>query len=225
MIGQRKWLTLAALGASAAGIVPAHVQVTAGDSSGLFDASRNESSEPKPIGSPSRWFGSDSYPPEAMRANEEGTVTFAVDVDAEGRPASCRIVRSSNSPSLDAETCAIVMEHGEFTPAHDAAGKAIAGTWENTTTWKLSEGSVSDKRVDLASGPLRWSATTQYTLDEHGIAVDCLSISREGGIVDPCLQFVPGDSMGPALTRNGVPVRGKLTLTVSSRIEPLPPRE
>ncbi len=173
---------------------------------------------PAPLGNPAEWFPPAAYPTEAKRAGEEGTVGFAVDVDAHGRIISCRITQSSGSPSLDTQTCALIRKSGKFAPARDPSGNAVAGTWQQRTTWTLG-----NKPIDVASALLRWSATTQYTLDERGNAIDCTSISVEGGIVNPCLQFVPGVHMGLALSEDGVPVRSRLTLTVSSKIEPLPP--
>lgn len=58
-----------------------------------------------------------SYPIAALRAGEQGTVTLRVQVDAEGRPASVSIERSSGSRALDNAARQQVLRHWRFVPA------------------------------------------------------------------------------------------------------------
>ncbi|MGN7839974.1 energy transducer TonB [Stenotrophomonas sp. 22385] len=57
------------------------------------------------------------YPIAAIRAGEQGTVTLRVQVDAEGRPASVSIERSSGSRALDTAARQQVLRHWRFVPA------------------------------------------------------------------------------------------------------------
>ncbi|HVI98584.1 MAG TPA: energy transducer TonB [Sphingomonas sp.] len=106
---------------------------------------QSTASEPSPIGNPADWFPADAYPPAAKAAGAEGRTSFAVDVDAKGRVTSCAIVESSGTPLLDSTTCALVVTNGRFTPAHDAAGKPIAGVWKSAMRWQLKVAPPSDE--------------------------------------------------------------------------------
>lgn len=91
----------------------------------------------KPKGNPGAWFDADSYPPDAIRADEEGRTVARVLIGIDGRVQSCGIVTSSGSASLDAATCSILTRRGSFEPARDAAGAAIRSTWEVPVRWVL----------------------------------------------------------------------------------------
>ncbi|MCM8731457.1 TonB family protein [Hephaestia sp. GCM10023244] len=116
----------------------------AGTASPVLAQSAPEASTPAPIGNPADWFAGDSYPPAAKAAGAEGRTGFAVDVDAKGRVTSCSITESSGTALLDSTTCALVVMNGRFSPAHDAAGKAIAGVWTSSMLWKLEIAPLSD---------------------------------------------------------------------------------
>ncbi len=73
-------------------------------------------------------FSADDYPASALAQGDVGTVQAKLTVDATGRVSSCAIVRSSGHDSLDSATCRILERRARFTPARDAAGKAIAST-------------------------------------------------------------------------------------------------
>ena len=86
---------------------------------------------------PASWFSSDSYPLEAMKRRIEGSVTFDVDVDPQGRPTACRIIVSSGYAMLDQATCDAVQAKGRFVPATGADGKPIAGHYSNRAIWRM----------------------------------------------------------------------------------------
>lgn len=95
---------------------------------------------PKPPAELATLFGSDSYPPLAATAREDGTVIAELAIDPLGAVTGCRIVTSSNSTSLDTGTCRIIMgRRTSFAPARDAAGKPVAGTYELKVRWILPE--------------------------------------------------------------------------------------
>ncbi|QIK79375.1 energy transducer TonB [Sphingomonas piscis] len=109
-------------------------------------------STPAPIGA---LFTADDYPSEAKAADEEGTVTTRIDVDAVGRVSGCTVTSSSGSPSLDAETCRLIKERAKFQPAKDERGRKTYGSVVQRITWRL--------QGDLAPN-LAWAVRTTVTL-------------------------------------------------------------
>jgi TonB family protein len=112
------------------------LQALAGDeaaSAAIADRRR-----PMPAGSPGRWFSPDSYPPDALRAGEEGRVRVRVAIDSNGSPIGCRVAQSSGHPALDNGTCGVVMAQGHFVPGTDGAGQAVAAIWDSpAVVWEL----------------------------------------------------------------------------------------
>ena len=83
-------------------------------------------------------FISDSdYPLEARQRDEQGTVGFRVSVAPNGRGRDCRVLASSGSRSLDRTTCEILEERVRFTPARDAAGRAVPDSFAGRVQWAL----------------------------------------------------------------------------------------
>ncbi|SEK57619.1 TonB family C-terminal domain-containing protein [Sphingomonas palmae] len=91
----------------------------------------------KPKGSPAGWFGADSYPPAAIRAEEEGRTVARVLIGTNGRVESCGIVTSSGSNQLDAATCRILVSRGIYEPARDESGSPIRSTMQMPVRWVL----------------------------------------------------------------------------------------
>ena len=78
------------------------------------------------------------FPSEARKAKAHGTTETEIAVTSDGRPASCRVTRSSGNAQLDATTCRLVMERFGFRPARDDSGRAIAGVVEYDQEWTLA---------------------------------------------------------------------------------------
>jgi TonB family protein len=78
------------------------------------------------------------YPAESIRADEEGRVRIALDVDPQGKPTSCTVLQSSGHPRLDERTCQVAMERAAFRPARDEQGKAVSSVWHSRPiAWKI----------------------------------------------------------------------------------------
>ncbi len=108
-------------------------------SSARLDAAP-EHVEPKPRIDLGTLFGPDSYPSLAYLIKEIGTVVAGLAIDPEGTVTACRIVTSSNSTSLDAATCKIMTgRKASFSPARDASGKPVAGSYDLKVHWALPE--------------------------------------------------------------------------------------
>jgi periplasmic protein TonB len=83
-------------------------------------------------------YVSDSdYPAAAVRAEEEGTTGFRLEIGPNGRVTNCTVTSSSGSSSLDAATCRIMRSRARFTPAVDSNGNPTSDTHSNRITWRL----------------------------------------------------------------------------------------
>ncbi len=93
--------------------------------------------KPTPAQNFAQFFGPDDYPPEALRAESQGSVVAALAVNPQGRVTSCMIQSSSGSGVLDAATCAIATNRFFFNPATDKNSKPIAGQFRLPVRWVL----------------------------------------------------------------------------------------
>ena len=84
-------------------------------------------------------FSADDYPAAALRAEEEGLVTFRIAIDREGRVAGCDIVSSSGSASLDSTTCRLIRTRARFQPARTAKGQKTADVMYGRVWWRFPE--------------------------------------------------------------------------------------
>lgn len=138
-------LFLAAAAAQAPAAPPKIVSVVRSDAThsavSLLPPSANNPTHPAMAIAPGSWFTPDSYPPEAARKGIEGSVRFEVSVDATGKATACRIVKSSNYDLLDQATCKMVLANARFIPAA-VNGKPVAGTFQTSTVWRLSGGTI-----------------------------------------------------------------------------------
>lgn len=90
-----------------------------------------------PRGSPQAWITNDDYPANALRAEQQGTVKFRLDVDATGRVTECTITESSGSDSLDSTACSLLKRRARFTPARDAKGNGVPSSFSSRFRWEL----------------------------------------------------------------------------------------
>ena len=82
----------------------------------------------------------DDYPLEALQLGQQGTVNMRMHVGTDGQVKRCEIVQSSQSESLDATSCGIMIDRARFAPARDANGRAVEGTYEQRLTWRIMDG-------------------------------------------------------------------------------------
>lgn len=71
-------------------------------------------------------FRVDDYPVALLASAIDGRVVLRVDVSAEARATGCAAVASSGSAAIDSNACQVVLRRARFTPALDAAGRAVA---------------------------------------------------------------------------------------------------
>ncbi len=77
----------------------------------------------------------EDYPSSAIRNEEQGTAVASFTISTEGRVVACNA--SGASPTLDAETCKLIMRRFRFKPAKDASGQPIEENRTQRVTWRL----------------------------------------------------------------------------------------
>ncbi len=176
-----------------------------------------------PITQPVTWFGPNDYPPEAMRASEEGAVRFALKVSANGAVTGCDIVESSGSSTLDTQTCALAMRRAKFEPAVDDRGNHIASTFTQRTRWVIPH--PANEAADTPFGPFFGamnvvSAGAQVRVDATGKVVSCAFSSAANTTINPCDAVPIGKTIVLPSSVNGHPVGGTASVTVMVAVKP-----
>jgi TonB family protein len=90
-----------------------------------------------PRGNAARFVSNDDYPAASLRRASQGTVTFRLDLDRDGRATACRVLVGSGDQALDAATCRIMRSRARFEPARDAQGNAIPTVYVSNITWRI----------------------------------------------------------------------------------------
>jgi protein TonB len=93
----------------------------------------------RPKGKPSNWVTNDDYRPRWIIEEMAGTAGFSLSIDARGRVTGCTITRSTGHAPLDAATCDLVSKRARFDAARDGTGKAVAGSYRGSVTWRIPE--------------------------------------------------------------------------------------
>lgn len=82
-----------------------------------------------PVGNAWDWIPDGVIGFQDFAAFAGGRNPFRVLVSADGRPTACAAQWVSLSEDKNQRICAAIMEHGQFTPALDAAGVPVASYW------------------------------------------------------------------------------------------------
>lgn len=156
-------------------------------------------------GNPGAFFGQDDYPPEAMRAGQEGRVVARLEIDSTGKVVSCTVTTSSGSTPLDQKTCQIALEKVSFTPAVDRKGRAIAASYPLSVRWVLPTGPQ-----EVGNLPLEVRMEQTVSVDSSGEVVACNTVMTPPNPVtaDPCLQYPVGKKLPHPWLLHGKPVGG-----------------
>lgn len=88
-----------------------------------------------PRNNPGTWATPNDYPSRALREDREGTTTFRVTIDGDGRVASCQIVQSSGHADLDEATCKNVSRRARFRKPSEGYGD----TYTNRVRWVIPD--------------------------------------------------------------------------------------
>lgn len=187
----------------------------------ILDAKDTATSLPQPprvVGNPGSFFGVDSYPPDARRANQEGRIVVHLSVDATGKATDCTVY-SGESPSLIARTCEIALSKVKFLPGRDASDKPVAGVTKLSVVWKLE----GFDPVAVDSGPVEvFRSVMVIDVSSEGVATAC----RVVGWTGPQPQQCPSGTVGtktPFATVGGKPVSSRVTVTTTNTLEAIKP--
>lgn len=96
-------------------------------------------------------FSTDDYPVEALRREEQGTVAVNVVLRDDGHVKRCDVTSSSGSASLDAATCSIIQERGNFPPLRNREGP-VKNEYTARIRWMLPDKepqSFEERRVAI----------------------------------------------------------------------------
>lgn len=94
------------------------------------------------------------YPARARAAREQGPVGFRVTLDKEGYASDCVVTSSSGYPSLDSETCRLIMTRGEFRGINDGSGRRTNAIFEGVVNWKLPSNLVAATTAPSTPAPI-----------------------------------------------------------------------
>ncbi len=93
----------------------------------------------RPRGNPGKWVTNDDYRSRWIMEELSGTARFTLAINASGKVTGCTVTRSTGHAPLDAATCDLVTKRARFEAARDGNGKAVAGTYSGTITWRIPE--------------------------------------------------------------------------------------
>jgi periplasmic protein TonB len=79
----------------------------------------------------------EDYPPSSIRNEEAGTSAATFTIGTDGKVTTCNA--SGASPTLDAETCKLIIRRFRYKPAVDSSGSPISQTKTQRVTWRLPQ--------------------------------------------------------------------------------------
>lgn len=88
---------------------------------------------------PGSWITPADYPVGAAATNQSGSVGFRVQVGTDGTVTECAVTQPSGWPLLDEMTCSLIALRARFTPATNAQGDRIRGSYANRIRWQLPQ--------------------------------------------------------------------------------------
>ena len=88
-------------------------------------------------GAPGEWVTPEDYPSADLRAENQGTTSFELAVDPDGKATDCRVTNSSGFSSLDAKVCQMLLRRARFKPQLDGNGQPMPATYRNRVRWQI----------------------------------------------------------------------------------------
>ena len=164
----------------------------------------------RPLQNPGSWVTNDDYPPAALRAGEEGTAAFTLDVDDKGMVTGCVVTSSAQSPWLDDATCRLLKARARFVPALDASGTPIPAQYRNRFRWEIPP----HPSVPLAS----WTLELRYVIEPGGAVQSCRVTAYGAGSEEMKAAACPWITSRPreALDKLRGSARGRVTIVLRS---------
>jgi TonB family protein len=85
------------------------------------------------------YISNGDYPLSSVKAGEEGTVRFRLDIGPDGRVTNCQVSGSSGSTTLDSTTCRLMRSRARFTPARDRNGTPTGDVVSSVIIWRIPQ--------------------------------------------------------------------------------------
>jgi TonB family protein len=149
-------------------------------------ANTGQSTPAQPLGNPGLWVGTTDYPAAALRQMQQGTTSIRLTIDALGRVSACDIVESSGFEQLDQQACTLASRRARFSPAKDAAGNAVSGSYQNRVAWRIPQDSGAGRINVLNALP---TGPRGNWLDLHSGKVADTDPLRTEMIASPAIGF------------------------------------
>lgn len=92
-----------------------------------------------PRGNPGNWIKTSDYRTSWIRRGYEGNARFSLKISASGKVTDCTVTGSTGYTALDRATCQLISSRAVFTPAKDASGANVAGTYSNVVNWRIPQ--------------------------------------------------------------------------------------
>jgi TonB family protein len=190
----------------------------------------------RPRANLSSYIDAGDYPAAAVRAGEQGTVRFRLDIGADGRVSGCTITQSSGSSRLDSTTCRILRSRARFTPATDASGDRVPDTVTSWIRWSLpddaappaGEGAAAPNNAARARANLAsYVSNDDYPADairagEQGTVRFTLTVGTDGRVSACTIFQSSGSSSLDSTTCRILTERARFTPATDASGKPVP---
>lgn len=93
----------------------------------------------RPKGDLRQVFSDDDYPGVAQHKGQSGSIKVAILVNEHGKVADCTVVETSGVASLDAQSCAVIMQRAQLRPATGLDGKPAKGALLQKISWQIDD--------------------------------------------------------------------------------------
>ena len=91
----------------------------------------------RPRNDPGQWVTDADYSSRAIRMGWEGSTSFTLTIDQNGRVSNCRVTASSGHAELDEATCKLVSKRARFDAARDGNGTKMTGSYSSAVRWQI----------------------------------------------------------------------------------------
>lgn len=177
------------------------------------------------------------YPKAALDAGAEGDVGFRLDIDAAGAVQACTVTQGSGNVALDAATCAVLKEKGQFDPALDIDGKPVAGRVNHYFVWRLPPAGAgaapAAPKPEFRPAPFpaeSGSMLLEYVIDATGAVTDCTARvdgfmakgMRGAEMRDGCGPIRQMAPFQPPLDAAQKPVSRRYRMSMETKVEDVP---
>ena len=157
----------------------------------------------EPANDPATWITTADYPPSAIGAGEEGTVSFELALTPTGEVSLCETTGGTASQQLKDLTCELVTRRALFHPVRDAKEQAIPGSFSGTVWWE-----IPDDTAHPIPDPEEWSYS--FVVETDGSVSSCDSTGFTGMTPAPMCEFADSVVFELPTDENGNPVRKRV---------------